>query len=584
MDYIPKKEPKRDKWSFQLWHSKEAPPSYSDKKELSVSEEKQPKRMIHSAPVSPISNIDSTKKTPAKSEQPGINPKNPMPLISLTELLDTDNERNARSEVKRSKHTLSRSLSPSPTAKDQKKITPEQLSSSDPGKSLFRRSRDKSAIKPTKRTVSPQRSPKKSEIPTTFESALQATHHEEVNLVKEFIDNPKNNPNAVDKNGNSLVHHATLTSMAKNNLSLITAFIFNPRVNFLLKNKDGYAPIQFVAENDIRKHQKLYDLLQQQEWPARISYAILVIKLIARQCDNAAIKKAVKKIYKKIPKEKIPAYVDIPFLCTMIQTRLHDDKPMIQIMHDQYKDNPSCKDEWGNTAFHHIAYLRDEKMLVKTLVKHPNSRCDEPNNAGFVPQALLDSLHDEPMRAIFFTSTSLKRWIKDAVDTAPLKYPMIKNFHISKTCDEGFLAIKNSILELAKEIEGNQIGSSSDDNDRALPQKSAQLPDYANDEFLLAAILAYMKTSTTTPVQALECFQYFNPNPVFTESSESEKPKKEPAECNSGSLERQLAEVEKKIMDEIDSGKIKPISSDSNLIKTNTVPSTASARRRTVSS
>lgn len=89
-----------------------------------------------------------------------------------------------------------------------------------------------------------------------------------------------------------------------------------------------------------------------------------------------------------------------------------------------------------------------------------------------------------------------------------------------------------------------------------------------------------MKIAVPIPRQALDCLQYFNPNPVFTESSESKDDKKEKAHTSSN-LDKQLSDVEKTMMEEMENGSIKAISSDSSLVKLDSSSSSMTIDKKT---
>lgn len=422
MDGIPKKE-KRDKKSIipKLWHSKEDLPISSEKSELSPSEEKKSKRMINSAPPSlERKTIDQEKKIAIASDQPenmlqntrllpaiiATSPRNEVSQLTFEEMLNTD-ERITRTQDKRSK--LSRSLSPA--KKDTKKPN-EKFSSSDPERSIFRRSpRDKSNInKPTKKTISPQKSPTKNEMPTDFQSALDALHNERVNHIKHFIDIPEQDPNEYDKTGkNTLLHHAVLTAMAKNNPSLVLPFFFNSRVNSLRVNEYGYTPYMLVAGKDIEKYPTLYQSLCKRTQLDHLVNAIIMMtdKLICEPFDDAFMTKQISLLLKEIPHEIIPEYADIEFIITMIKARLKLDNLIIQILHDQYNTDYTYQDKVDDSKVHFAVYVHDTEFLNKL------TQAD-----GLIERFLLQALSkgNEPIALLFLTNPLVSTLTGESID------------------------------------------------------------------------------------------------------------------------------------------------------------------------
>jgi len=582
MDTPPKEEPKREKGSLvtrALQLKRDPSPTPSSKKELPVANQKtseqnitqkEPRRITNSVPT-PL----PTKQIDHKEKQ---DPKNKLPQFTLTEMISTQHplqqeteERNARSKDKRSKNTFSsRSLSP---AKKEKNIQ-DKLSSSDPGKNIFRKSpRDQSSKnKPSKKTISPQKSPKNTQKPIDFKSALDAIHHEKTNLIKDFLTNFENNPNQTDSGELTLLHHAVFTAMAKNNASLVIPFLLEPRINSLIKNKAGYAPYQIIINDDRTKYQQLFDALLLRARLDRIVHAMIIMDehLINKQCNDDTVLSKIKILLSRIPRKILPSYADGLFILAMIRGRLKYDLPIIKIVHDHFITNPNHQDEWGYTMLHHAACLRD-KAKVKKLVKNPFIT-SKRNNEGFFPQGIIEHLvqnpeeptdplvkYTEKIRVMLFSRNSMDSWIEKELDGLLLINPLVEQYTL-KPEDECVLDIKKQMVEYFENIARSQLGDTDKANDRMLPKENAQLPAYADDKFLLALLLTHMKDKKTKNDTEIKGF---NPNPVFTESSESQKDEKEHTSSN---IDTQLSIVTNTMMAEIESGAIKPIGSDSSLV------------------
>jgi hypothetical protein len=553
MDDIPKKEPKRDKKSIipHAWHSSKEAPSTppSDKKEAH-----RPTRIIASAPPALADkNVDRQKLSPL----PVIiatQPKHETTKLTLEEMVQETEHRNPRKN-ERSKHTISRSLSPA--KKEIHKPSPEKLSNSDPGKSFFRKSKEKS---PRKKTVSPQKSPKHTSSPTDFASVLNAIRHEKINDIKNFLANPENNPNAQNTSDkNTLLHHAVLTAMAKNNTALVTFFIFNPYINSLLKNQFGYTPHQLIIGQDIADHYALYQLLRSRADLEHMIHSLIISdkELIIEQCDDKIIISKIKALLNRIAEDGLPSYANCAFILTMIKSRLKNDLNILKIVHDFYINNSNHEDEWGDTMLHHYTRIRD-KENVKKLVENPNV-ISKRNKENLFPQGLLGSLEKSvsEIRSMLFNRGSIDSWIEQEVDGLLFANPLVNTL---KKDDHCFKKVKKMMKKNFTTVENAQKGDSHEDNDRVLPKDNAQIFAYISDDFLLALFHTHMKIKKDR-----EAFRLtgFNPYPSSTESSDSKEDKKG---YTSTSLEKQLLAIEETIMEEIESSNIKPTASDCSLV------------------
>lgn len=461
---------------------------------------------------------------PIKSPQP-TQTKRSLFSLQLPIWHDENDSRSPRDEKRSDQKKRATSSSPSKS----KRLEPDKkLASSDSSIPNLKLS-PKTSPKRNFITSSAPASPvSNAALPVDFSNARAAIFTRQIDPLRSYLADKNNDPNKAGDNGHTLLHFVILqiTSLKPSHrkyskiLEMRDLLLENPKVCSLIANNNGLTPVQYIENTDIKTHQSSYDSLKQRELIDHIIYALLVTKLVAKKYNNDAIKEKVTKIYQKIPHDKIPHYVTIGFMCNMIDSFLHSDidRQTIQIMHDQYQSDPNRKDERGNTFLHQAAYLRNQKLINK-LLSRPDIICDTPNKTGFMPAALLSSLQDEPLRSLFFIRSSVNNWVNDGIAKAPLKYPTIKDFNISKTTDAQFTLIKNSIIDEAQGMDSDQKGSQSSDHDRALPQKSTCLPAYATDDFLLAMILNSTKSiKAISTTEALECLETFNPNPSSSET------------------------------------------------------------------
>lgn len=574
MDGLPKKEQsKRDKKSLISWYSSKdtTHTPHSDKKETH-----RPTRIIASAPpaladktIDPkrkdfISNTSVPKldhdqrKIPALPKIIATQQTDQKSHFSLTELI-TEEQRNPRKN-ERSKHAISRSLSPA--KKEVTRPIPEKLSSSDPGgKSIFRKSKEKS---PRKTTISPQKSPKNTPAPTDFASALEAIRNEDIHGIKSFLENPENNPNEQNISKNTLLHYTVLTAKAKNNPLLLMAFVHNPYIDFLRKNQDDCIPCQFIAGDDIAKHKNIFALLYPRTLLAHVVHSLIISdeKLIVEEYDDKIMRSKIKALLNRVAENVLPGYADCAFILTMVKSQLKNNLNILKIVHDCYINNPNHEDEWGDTMLHHCTRVRDAQK-VKKLVKDPQV-ISKRNKDGLFPQGLLDSLEKNvsKIRSMLFSRGSIDSWIEKEVEGLLFTNPLVNTLKVDDPC---FKNVK-SLMEITfTKVENAQKEDDLEEMGRTLPKEQSQIPTYATDKFLLALFHTHMKVKKgNNPSTIIACNHYpFNPYPSSTESSDSKEDKKV---CTKKSLTQQLSAIEEQIMEEMESGKIKPIGSDSSLV------------------
>lgn len=381
--------------------------------------------------------------------------------------------------------------------------------------------------------LSPKKSPKKtitSSAPVAaktsavqgidFMSARNAISARDIDSIRTYLCDEKNDPSKRDMYGNTLLHFIVLQTIASDPedekiYEILNLYLRNSRVDIFIKDKNNRAAFELFDDHDRAKYKKFYDVLIKHKNLTHIIHAMLIIKknLTKKLCSRETITKEVEKVRKKITLHRISNYGTTPFMCNMIEYILETDKPTIQIMQDQYQKDPNYQDdEWKNTLCHLAAYLCDEK-LIKELTSNPNVICDLQNKEKRDPRSLLEELEHKSLRTIFFNNVQSHRLINNATDTALLRHPMIQYSDISKTDDDWFIIIKKIFIELAQEIEQSQLSKNPADRDRALTKKSMLIP---SDEFLLIVIQKYMK------IKSQQTFQYsdfFNPNPSDEESS-----------------------------------------------------------------
>lgn len=480
---------------------------------------------LYSSSGSPRKRDDITIEKPSKSTN---YPKHLTPIIAHQH---PDFFSHEEKTGERQKKTNPHSASHSP-----RKELCEQHQTIEPEKGLFKLSpRERQ-----KKTSSPR---KDTHILTDFESILNAIRQENISLINTFLNDLKNNPNEVKEQ--TLLHHAVLNSLNKNNVSIVTLFLLCPNVCSLIKNLDGRAPYEFITKEDIAKHGPLLDLLRSRATLDRIIHALLITdkKLINEPTENIIHAKTAT-LLQRICSTVIPSYADHTFIFKMISSRLKHDSSSLIKEYNLYQKNPNHEDEhWKCTLLHHATYLRDIKK-IKKLVENPTI-VSRPNSEGFRPQALIYSLEKGPtieeIRQILFHRDTIDFLIEKEVEGLLLTNPLVSTLKINDAC---FNNIKKLMEEHFKALNTAQEGDSTEDHDRMLPANYIKFPSFVNDAFLVALFHTHMKRIKITNTIELKDF---NPDPTFTESSESKNSEQNPISSNT---QRHILLIEEKIKKE----------------------------------
>lgn len=388
-------------------------------------------------------------------------------------------------QSKRSRVTFS--LSP---LRRRKEDEAKKLSTSDSATSPStspHKSPQKSVIK-----TSPSKASKKTILDTTYFSddtyLIDAAREGNIDVIKNFLDNPKNDPNQQCIGSKNTLLHLAVVSRQKNE-KLIHLFLENPRVFTLIKNAYNCAPYQCITGLDTQKYATLYQALLLRATLDRIVHALIMVnpQFIQQNCSHDHI---LQKIYqvRMRTSEIIPSYANAQFILAMIHNQIKHNLASIKVFFTDQKENPNQQDEYGNACLHHAVILRDGEMVNK-LIETPEINSLVRNTESLLAHQLIPTTEKQfrELRLPLFARNSLDLLIEKQIPSLFLINPIVTKYTLTRE-DLSFQEIIQCIKDTYTKIENDQEEA----EDRRLPQETI-FPKYANDQFLLAAFHARMK-------------------------------------------------------------------------------------------